>query len=256
MSLKKAFTLSISGKGGSGKTTIAALLLKNLIKSGEKDVLLIDADPASNVPNVLGIEMEGNMTLGMILDKKKRELESSSQPYTKLLEAEIWENIIEQDGFDVLVMGRPEDEGCYCIIENFAAVIIDSLAKLYDFIIIDFDAGFEHISRRVDRAADVLLITTDPSKMGFETSRRIVKLVEKINISFKDTYLIGNEFNEELGKKLFDLSKEIGIKYGGIIPYDQNIVELNLRGKSLINIPEDSPAVRAAKKISKTIFQK
>ncbi|MGQ9720491.1 MAG: ATP-binding protein [Candidatus Jordarchaeum sp.] len=255
MSLKKAFTLSISGKGGSGKTTIAILLLKNLIESGENDILLIDADPASNVPNVLGIGMEGKMTLGRILDKKKEELESPSQPYTKLLEGVIWENIIEQDGYDVLVMGRPEDEGCYCIIENFAAVIIDSLAKLYDFVMIDFDAGFEHISRRVDRAADVLLIITDPSKMGFETARRIVKLVEKINISFKNTYLIGNEFNEELGKKLFDFSQEIGIKYGGILPYDQNIVEFNLKGKSLIDLPRNSPAVKAAKKIFKKIFQ-
>jgi len=255
MSLKRAFTISISGKGGSGKTTIAALLLKDLIERGERDVLIIDADPASNVPSALGIDMTGKMTLGKILDKKKRELESPAQPYTKLLEGEIWENIIEHEGYDLLVMGRPQDEGCYCIIENLAAAIIDSLAKLYDVVVIDFDAGFEHISRRVDRAADVLLVITDQSKMGFETARRIVKLVEKINISFRDIYLVGNMFTEKPEKRLIDFTEEIGVKYGGTIPYDQNIAEYNLKGKRLIDIPQDSPALKATKKIFKRIFK-
>ncbi len=191
----------------------------------------------------------------MILDKKKDELESGTHFYGKLLEAEVWESIIEQNGFDMLIMGWTKGEGCYCTLDSFAAIIIESLTRMYDFILIDFYAGFEHLSRRTDRAADVLLIVTDPSKMGFGTSRRIKELVEEVNISFKDIFLLGNRFNKELGRQLSDFSKDIGVKYAGIIPYDKNIAEFNLDGRSLINIPRDSPALTATKKIFETIFQ-
>jgi CO dehydrogenase maturation factor len=152
-------------------------------------------------------------------------------------------------------MGWKKGEGCYCDLDSFAAIVIESLTKMYDFILIDFYAGFEHLSRRTDRAADILLIVTDASKMGFETSRRIKELVEKVNISFKDIFLVGNKFDAKLEKQLYDLSKTIGVKYAGIIPCDQNVAEVNLRGESLISIPSDSPAFKAAKKIFKTIFQ-
>ncbi|MFX0187889.1 MAG: AAA family ATPase [Candidatus Hodarchaeota archaeon] len=254
MVLKKSLTLSVSGKGGSGKTTLTGLLLKILLDSGKQDILMIDADPAMNLPSVLGIELEGKTTLGMILDKKKDELESKTHIYSKLLEGEIWESVINQNGFDLLIMGWKKGEGCYCAIDSFAAIIIESLSKMYDYIIIDFYAGFEHLSRRTDRAADILLIVTDPSKMGFETSRRIKELVEEVNISFKDIFIVGNRFSEKLGQKLFEFSKEIGVKYAGIIQHDQNIVDFNLTGQSLMNIPNNSPAVIAVKKIFEGIF--
>ncbi len=254
MALRKNLTLSVSGKGGSGKTTLTGLLLKILLESGKQDILMIDADPAMNLPSVLGIELKGKTTLGMILDKKKDELESETHIYSKLLEGEIWESVINQNGFDLLIMGWKKGEGCYCALDSFAAIIIESLSKMYDYIIIDFYAGFEHLSRRTDRAADILLIVTDPSKMGFETSRRIKELVEEVNISFKDIFIVGNRFNEKLGQKLFDFSKEIGVKYAGIIQHDQNIVDFNLTGQSLMNIPNNSPAVIAVKKIFEAIF--
>lgn len=254
MALRKSLTLSVSGKGGAGKTTLTGLLLKILLESGKQDILVIDADPAMNLPSVLGIELEGKTTLGMILDKKKDEIESGTHIYSKLLEAEIWESVINQNGFDVLIMGWKKGEGCYCTLDSFAAIIIESLTKMYEYILIDFYAGFEHLSRRTDRAADILLIVTDPSKMGFETSRHIKELVDEVNISFKDIFLVGNRFNEKLGRDLYNFSEEIGVKYAGIIPYDQNIAEFNLKGKSLINIPKNSPALIAAKKFFETIF--
>ncbi|MFX1357034.1 MAG: AAA family ATPase [Promethearchaeota archaeon] len=254
MNLRKALTFSISGKGGAGKTTLTALLLKTLLESNKQDILVIDADPAMNLPSVLGIELRDKTTLGMILDKKKDELESGSHIYSKLLEGEIWESIIDQNGFDMLIMGWKKGEGCYCALDSFTAIIIESLTKMYDLILIDFYAGFEHLSRRTDRSADILLIVTDPSKMGLETSRRIKELVEEVNISFKDIFLIGNRFNAELERQLSDFSKEIGVRYGGLIPYDKNIAEFNLKGIPLINMPKDSPALMAIKNILKTIF--
>ena len=256
MTLRKALTISISGKGGAGKTTFTCLLLKILLESGKKDILVIDADPAMSLPIVLGIDLAEKTTLGMILDKKKGELDSGTHIFGKLLEGEIWESIIVQNGFDVLIMGRKKGEGCYCILDSFAAIIIESLSKMYDYILIDFNAGFEHLSRRTDRAADILLIITDPSKMGFGTAKRIKELVEEVNISFKDIFLVGNRFNGKLERQLCQFSKEIGVKYAGIVPYDQNIAEFNLRGKSLINIPNNSPALIAVKTFFETIFKK
>ena len=256
MAVKNSLTLSISGKGGAGKTTLTALLLKNLLESSKRDILVIDADPAMNLPNVLGIEIEGITTLGMILDKKKDELESGTHIYGKLLEGQIWESVTNNNGFDMLIMGWKKGEGCYCTLDSFTAIAIESLTKMYDLILIDFYAGFEHLSRRTDRSADVLLIVTDPSKMGLETSRHIKELVEEINISFKDVFLVGNRFNMEYERQLSDFSKEIGVKYAGIIPYDQNIAEFNLKGIPLINIPKYSPALTAAKNIFEIIFKK
>ena len=256
MSSKKSLTISISGKGGAGKTTLTSLLLKSLLESDKRDVLVIDADPAINLPSVLGIELEGKTTLGMILDKKRKEMELGTHIYGKILEGEIWESIINQNGFDLLLMGWKKGEGCYCALDSFTAIIIESLTKMYDLILIDFYAGFEHLSRRTDRSADVLLIVTDPSKMGLETARHLKELVEEINISFKDIFLVGNNFNIEFEQQLSDFSKEIGVTYLGIIPYDQNIAEFNLRGSPLINIPRDSPALTAVRKIFETIFKK
>jgi len=256
MSLNKPLTLSISGKGGAGKTTLTGMLLKVLLESGKQDILVIDADPAMNLPNVLGIELEGKTTLGMILDKKKDEIESGTHIYSKLLEGEIWESVINQNGYDMLIMGWKKGEGCYCALDSFTATIIESLTKLYNHILIDFYAGFEHLSRRTDRAADVLLIVTDPSKMGFETSRHIKELVDEINISFKDVFLVGNRFNAKLEQQLSDFSEEIGVKYAGIIPYDQKIAEFNLKGIPLTNIPKNSPALTATKNFFEIVFKK
>lgn len=255
MSSRKGLVLSISGKGGAGKTTLTALLLKVLLDSGREDILCIDADPAMNLPSVLGIDLKGKTTLGMILDKKKMELESGTHSYGKPLEAEIWESVIEQKGFDVLIMGWKSGVGCYCELDSFAASIIESLTSMYDFVLIDFCAGFEHLSRRPDRAADILLIVTEPSRMGFETSRRIKELTETIRIFFKDVFLVGNRFNAKMERQVSDFSKEIGVELAGVIPYDHNVAEFNLKGKPLINIPRRSPALIATRKIFETIFQ-
>lgn len=253
MAVRKSLTFSVSGKGGAGKTTLTALLLKTLLESNKKDILVIDADPVMNLPYNLGIDLDEKTTLGMILDEKKIELKTKNHFYGKLLEAKIWESIIEQENFDLLIMGSSKGEGCYCTLNTFTAIIIESLTKMYDYIIIDFHAGFEHLSRRTDRAADILIIITDPSKMGFGTSRRIKEIIEEVNISFREIFLVGNRFNVKWEKRLSDFSDEIGVKFAGIIPDDQNIAEFNLKGKSLISLPKNSPAFIAVKNLFEKI---
>lgn len=256
MTFRKGLTVSICGKGGAGKTTITALLLKALTEKSLEDILVIDADPAMNLGVALGIEMEGKTTLGMILDRKKEELDSGTSGYGKLMEAEIWESIIEQNGFDMLVVGFKRGEGCYCVLDSFAEGIIDSLTKWYDFILIDFYAGFEHLSRGTSKASDILLIVTEQSKMGLATSSRIKELVDVVNLSFDEIFLLGNRFDATWEQELYQFSRKIGVKYAGIVPYDQNIAEASLRGKPLISMPGNSPAYIAAKKLLEKMLQK
>ncbi|MEX2750622.1 MAG: AAA family ATPase [Candidatus Freyarchaeota archaeon] len=256
MNFGKGLTVSVCGKGGAGKTTITALLLKALTEKNLGDILAIDADPAMNLGTALGINMEGETTLGMILDRKKEELDSGTSGYGKLMEAEIWESIIEQNGFDMLAVGYKKGEGCYCDLDSFAAGIIESITKMYDFILIDFYAGFEHLSRRTSKASDILLIVTEQSKMGLATTRRIKELVDVVNLSFDEIFLLGNRLDATWEQELHQFSRKIGVKYAGTVPYDQNIAEASLRGKPLISIPGNSPAYTAAKKVLEKMLQK
>ncbi len=255
MTFERGLTVSVCGKGGAGKTTLTALLLKALMEKNLGDILVIDADPAMNLGIALGINMEGKTTLGMILDRKKEELDSGTSAYGKLMEAEIWESVVEQNGFDMLVVGYKRGEGCYCDLDSFAAGMIEALTKMYDFILIDFYAGFEHLSRRTSKASDILLIVTEQSKMGLTTTRRIKELADEVNLSFDEIFLFGNRLDATWEQELYQFSRKMGVKYAGIIPYDQNIAEASLMGKPIINIPSSSPASIATRKFLDTMLQ-
>ncbi|MBS7629035.1 ATP-binding protein, partial [Candidatus Bathyarchaeota archaeon] len=144
--------------------------------------------------------------------------------------------------FDLLAMGRSEGEGCYCSVNYLLASIIDSISRNYDLTIMDMEAGLEHLSRRTDRDVDVMLIVTDASKMGFQTASRIREVAEKVHIDFKSMFLVLNQFksgNEEYWRRI---AEEIGFELIGIIPVDPNVEYYNLVGRSLLELPGDSPA--------------
>ncbi|MEM3596358.1 MAG: AAA family ATPase, partial [Candidatus Bathyarchaeia archaeon] len=155
--------ISVSGKGGTGKTTITALILKSLIERGSKSILAVDADPATNLPDVLGVKI--GRTVGMVVDELKRKIDRGEIPPTvtkkELLEGGINSVLVETERFDLLAMGRSEGEGCYCSVNYLLASIIDSISKNYDLTIMDMEAGLEHLSRRTDRDVDVMLVVTD-----------------------------------------------------------------------------------------------
>ena len=178
MSSDGKLVISVSGKGGTGKTLTTAMLLKSLIRETKKDILVIDADPATNLPDVLDVPIE--KTVGMISHDLKKKIDKGTISYTTskgdLLESWVHDILVEDDRFDLLAMGRGEGEGCYCFINSVLTRIIDVLSKNYDITLIDMEAGLEHFSRRTDRDVDTLLIITDPSKMGFETARRLKEL--------------------------------------------------------------------------------
>lgn len=250
--MARKLVFSISGKGGTGKTTLTALLLKWLIRNTDEVVLVVDADPATNLPDVLGVEI--GKTVGAVSKEMKDRIERGTLPVTApkqdLLEAWVFQTLVEEDRFDLLAMGRSEGEGCYCFVNNVLTRILDTLTRNYTVTLLDMEAGLEHLSRRTDRDMDALLVVTDPSRMGFQTARRIKELAHEVHIAVSHIYLVGNQFNEELEDMLKNAAEEIGLELAGYLPVDPNVVSFNMMGKPLLEIPENSPAYRAVEQIA------
>jgi len=247
--------ISISGKGGSGKTTVTALLLKWLIQNTEKISLVVDADPATNLPDVLGVVLL--RTVGQSSKELKDKIEAGilSPTLSKIdvIEANVFQTLVEEDRFDLLAMGRSEGEGCYCFVNNMLTRILDTLTRNYEVALLDMEAGLEHLSRRTDRDVDSMIIVTDPSKMGLETARRIKEIIDEVHIDVKHIYLVGNRFTPDLEELLQKTADDIGLEYGGIIPVDENVIAFNLTGKPLLEIPDDSPAFRAIGNLARMV---
>jgi len=192
---EKRLVVAFTGKGGTGKTVLTALALKLLLKQGRKNLLIVDADPATNLPDVLGIKID--KTVGMVATELKKKIGEADQippdiDKKSLLEGLILQTLVETPQFDLLAMGRTEGEGCYCLVNNLLTHIIDTLSKNYALTLMDMEAGLEHLSRRTDRDVDILIVVTDPSKMGIETARRIKELAKEVHIKFHKIYLVGN----------------------------------------------------------------
>ena len=249
---KANLVIAVSGKGGVGKTSITALMIKLLSEtSSGRSILAIDANPDSNLPNVSGISVD--KTVGMVTDELKKSIERAEIPLgmTKedILESRVFEILKETPDFDLLVMGRGEGEGCYCPVNALLTRIIDTLSKNYDLTIMDMEAGLEHLSRRTDRDVDIMFIVTDPSSMGLQTAKRIKELAKEVQIQFKKIYLIANRFKPEMESKIREDAMKIGVEFAGIVPYDNNLSNCNIEGKPLTSLPNESPSVASVKKI-------
>lgn len=253
--MARKLVISISGKGGTGKTTLTALLLKWLIQNTDEIPLVVDADPATNLADVLGVKLA--RTVGQVSKDMKNQIEKGTLPPTTpkkdLLEAWVFQTLVEEARFDLLAMGRSEGEGCYCFVNNVLTHILDTLTKNYGVILMDMEAGLEHLSRRTDRDVDAMLVVTDPSRMGFETARRIKDLAEEVHIDVKKIYLAGNNFPQDMTDTLKKAADDIGVELAGIVPYDENVMSFNITGKPLLGIPDGSPAYRAVEHIAQKI---
>lgn len=237
-----SYTIAISGKGGTGKTTISALITKNLIEKGKTPILVIDADPNSNLYYILGVEK--GETIGDVREDLLREVKSGKIPAgiskETIFELKFQSSVLESKGFDLLTMGRPEGPGCYCYANLILRRYIDELSKNYKFVIMDNEAGMEHLSRRTTQNIDDLLITSDSTPMGIITAGRIRDLVDELELRVDNIYLIINRSNPELSENLIELIKEKNLNLLGIIPEDENLIEYSLNEKSILDLPTDS----------------
>ncbi|MHC4395126.1 MAG: ATP-binding protein [Planctomycetota bacterium] len=235
-----AITIAISGKGGSGKTTLAAMIIRVLIEQSDKAILAVDADPNSCLGRTCGVEPLATVAQ---LREQARQKQPSDAGMDKVrsLEYGIQQAINEGAGFDLLTMGRPEGPSCYCAVNNLLRQFLDKLSSAYDFVVIDNEAGMEHLSRRTTNNVDLLCITAEPTPIGIVTAKRIFELAEKLPISVKKIGIIWNRT---------DSAKELDeIEIFGCIPYDKAVFEASMQGKTIFDIEQDSPAFSAVRKI-------
>lgn len=245
--------IAITGKGGTGKTTVSTLLIKYL-ENKDGSLLAIDADPDANLPNALGVTVE--KTVGEMREYllEQRDKIPPSVDKELLFESKIYEVLLEKKNYDLLVMGRSEGTGCYCYVNNLLRGIMDRITKNYNFAIVDTAAGLEHFSRKIIRDVDILLVVTDESRKGLQTAERIRDLANELDLNLKKIYIIANKVNEYSLKIIKKYTEEIDMELVGAIPYDTKLVEFDLVGEPLINLPDDSLAVMEVKNIAKTIF--
>ncbi|MEW6011181.1 MAG: AAA family ATPase [Euryarchaeota archaeon] len=245
--------IAVSGKGGTGKTMVSSTLVKLLSTTG-KDVLAIDADPDSNLPEALGVIVD--KTVGDVREELKKDTAAGNIPpganKWDILDYKIMESVIETRGFDLLVMGRPEGSGCYCAVNNMLRKIIETLSSNYDYIVIDTEAGLEHLSRRTTHNVDIMLVVTDPSHRGILTADRIGELAKELEINFKKLFLILNRLKKEDEADLKQKISQISLELAGVIYEDPLISEFDMAGKPLINLPDDSDSVNAVRRILET----
>jgi len=239
------FSVAISGKGGTGKTTLSALIIRALIKKGKKPVLAVDADPNSNLNESLGIPLR--RTVGEIREKLLERQGNLPPEQTKedYLNYMIQSSLTESDAFDLLAMGRPEGPGCYCYVNNVLRKIVDSVTSSYPYVVMDTEAGLEHFSRRTTRDLDVLMITTDPTVRGITTARRIAELVKELDSKVGRIYAIANRVPESLNERVRqDLQKE-GLECLAIVPEDELVREFEAEGKPIYSLPEKSRVLKS-----------
>ncbi len=257
--MRQKLVVSISGKGGTGKTTITTLLLRTLLTHTKHALLVVDADPVMNLPAMLNIDIE--TSVGDAASQLRQDIDAGTIPAASSkqdrLESEVYESLVEGDKFDLLAMGRTEGEGCYCFVNRVLTQILDTITANYDVTLLDMDAGLEHLSRRTDRNVDVLIIVIDTSKMAFDAAVRIRDLSKEVHIDFKRIWVIANRFPQKLiDESAEDLERrlnDVGLELAGIVPADDDIVAYNLKGQSLLELPENHPAVKAVDKIAKRI---
>lgn len=243
--------IAVSGKGGVGKTAIAALLIKHYAED-KLNVLAIDADPDTNLPGALGIKE--HVTIGEIREEiLQRRDRAPGRTLREVVEYHMFDAVTETDDFDLIVMGRAEGQGCYCAINHILREIIDTWSKSYDRVIIDCEAGLEHLSRRTTADVDVMLIVVDSSKRSIETALRIREIADELDIKFKHIFVVINRVSIEEGEEIKKRIESNGLKVIGIIPYDETLKKYDLAGKPLVELPQNSTAVEKVKEIKEEI---
>jgi CO dehydrogenase maturation factor len=268
-------TIALAGKGGTGKTTIAALLIRYLIEERDGSILAIDADPATNLNLVLGMEVErtvGDIREGMLDMVESSGALAGSMPggmsKHEYLDYQIQMALTEGERVDLLVMGRPEGPGCYCAANQMLRVIVDRLEKQYDYVVIDNEAGMEHLSRRTTRDVDVLLLVTDPTQRGLIAARRMREMVPELDIGVGHVYLVvnrlrgeveGAEAQESTGAKklpppLAEAVARIGMELLGTVPEDPAMAEFEFTGRPLVELPAETAVYRAVQGLAKRMM--
>jgi CO dehydrogenase maturation factor len=241
--------IAIAGKGGTGKTTLAALIIRALKEKLSGSILAIDADPNSNLGELLGVK--GSSTIVEIIDEISKNPGQIPAGMTKdrYVDMKVQESLSEEEGFDLLSMGRPEGPGCYCFINNLLRDLIEKLMKNYDYIVIDNEAGMEHLSRRLLRRIETLFIVSDASIIGNRSAARISALTDELNIKTGERFLVLNKSKGNTAS-LENEIKKTGLKLKTTLPIDAEIEKFSIKNKSVFELNGNNPLVAEIKTIT------
>jgi len=251
--------IAITGKGGTGKTTMAGLLIRHLLQSGRRPILAVDADPDSNLPETLGIAPDKTIsTVGRAREDffAIRGAVPAGMPKEAYLELKLHEILIETKDIDLLIMGRPEGAGCYCYVNNVLRHYLEMLAKNYPYVIIDNEAGLEHLSRRTAQQVDALLIVSDYSLNGLRAATRIRDLAADMQLSIGALYLVINNAPPELDQRFAQEVAATGIELLGAVPQDSQVPQYDIERRPLLALGSTSPAAAAVDRIAARLFVK
>jgi CO dehydrogenase maturation factor len=240
------FTIAVSGKGGTGKTTFTGMIIKYLLDTGRTPVLCVDADANMNLNEVLGVEVRS--TIGEARELMKKDV-PTGMTKDVWFEYKVQESLTEGRGFDLLAMGRPEGAGCYCAANTLARKSLDLLTENYRYVVIDNEAGMEHFSRLTTRNVDALFILSDSSRRGILTAARIRDLIRELNLDIRRELLVVNRVPGELAPDILDEIKRQNLELAGTLPQDDEIYRYDLEGKPTFDLPLTAPSVLAARRI-------
>ncbi|MCD4687136.1 MAG: AAA family ATPase [Anaerolineae bacterium] len=250
-------TIALAGKGGVGKTTIAALVIKYLMQSQPGAILAIDADPSSNLNLVLGLDQE--WTVGEIRENLLSEVQKSltatgaamgaisgGRSKQDYLDYEVRAALAEGDRFDLIAMGRSEGPGCYCAVNHNLRHVIDSISKNYRYVVIDNEAGMEHLSRRTTRDVQALLVISNISQRGIIAAERIAGFRDELDIDIEHTYLILNGLRgDTVPEPVQQRVDAMDIPLLGTLPHDDELLEFEFSGRPVVDVADDSPVYTA-----------
>ena len=244
--------IAVAGKGGTGKTTLCGMIVKHLADREKGQVLAVDADPNSNLNEVLGVEAP--TTLGDIREEvlKTTSGENMSGGMTKqeYMDFKFGDALAEEDNFDLLVMGRTQGEGCYCFINGILRTQIDKYSGTYSHIVIDNEAGLEHISRGTLPKVDTLILVSDCSRRGVQAAGRAAILVEDLKLKPNTLKLVINRAPDGVVPEgVFEEIKNQNLDLLGVIPQDELVYKYDSEGKPIVDVPDESQMKKAVKTI-------
>jgi len=247
--------IAMSGKGGVGKTTVSALVVRYFMRRGKDPLLAIDADPNSNLGETLGLKIE--RTVGDIREDFMKDPQGVPSGMDKMLYLEMLMNqvLIEQKDFDLLVMGRQEGQGCYCMVNNILNRFAEELEGNYKYLLVDNEAGMEHLSRRTSGKVDILLMVTDYALRGLRAVGRINEMLGDLKLTVRHKGLIVNRAPETLSNAFLEEVEKIGVPLLCTIPDDQHLLEFDMERRSLLELADDSPAVVAIDQMMEKVIK-
>ena len=258
-------TIALAGKGGVGKTTIAGMVTKYLAQNQPGSILAIDADPSSNLNMVLGLDLEwtvGEIREGMLEQVKSSLAQGGAAMGTmpggaskrEYLDYQIRSSLAEGNRFDLIAMGRGEGPGCYCAVNHNLREVIDSMSRHYAYVVIDNEAGLEHLSRRTTRDVQQMLIVSDPTRRGLVAAQRIADMRKELDINVENAFLILNRIPGEIPSELQEYVEKMNVPLLGTIPADEELSSFEFSGKPLVDLGDESPVYRAVEEMMRKIL--